>query len=307
MKDIKPLLLILLSIGLVGTWVFHLYDKAQYSTQIASASTVDSAAVERNIRDSLQQAYAQAISNLDFKLDSSQITADSLQLQLTLRVNEINKLRREIGGILKNRNATKEELNLAREKMGELETRVEELRVQNTSMEEEKEMLNTTLQKLTDEVKFLEQNIRTLDEENKSLSEKIRLASVFVATDINYAAIDAREVKEVETNQAKKADKFVASFTLQNNVQEFRNVEVYIVITGPDGKVLQSSTWDSGTFSARNGSKVEYTRQIKFDYERGEQKRLIFSLDVNNLSKGIYNLQIYHGGLFIGKAAQALR
>src|SRR5690606_40020783 len=77
MKDIKPLLLILLSIGLVGTWVFHLYDKAQYSTQIASASTVDSAAVERNIRDSLQQAYAQAISNLDFKLDSSQITADS--------------------------------------------------------------------------------------------------------------------------------------------------------------------------------------------------------------------------------------
>jgi chromosome segregation ATPase len=126
-----------------------------------------------NVRDSLQEAYAQAINNLDYKLDSSQITADSLQLQLTLKVNEINRLRREIGGILRNRNASTEELGLAKTKMTELENRVEELRVQNSTMEEEKQMLSNTLQKLSDEMKFLEQNIRTLGDENKVLTEKI--------------------------------------------------------------------------------------------------------------------------------------
>jgi len=304
MKDIKPLLLVLLSVGFVGTWVYHLYDKARYASPVAGISTTDPSV---DVRDSLQRAYSDAVSNLDFKLDSSRITADSLQYQLTLRVNEINKLRREIGGILKNRNASKTELELAKSKMGELETKVEELRSQNTSMEEEKQKLNSTLSRLSDEVKFLEQNIRNLDTENKVLAEKIKAASVFLASDISFSAIDVKEVKEVETNQAKKADKFVASFTLQNNVQAFMNVEVVIVITAPDGQVLQSSTWDSGIFETRNGIKKNFTRKIKFDYEKGEQKKLIFSLDVSNIKKGNYQLEIWHGGVLVGRSGAVLR
>lgn len=306
MRDIKPLLLVLLSVGFVGTWVYHLYDKARYTTHTASADS-GQASIPLSVRDSLQEAYAQAINNLDYKLDSSQITADSLQLQLTLKVNEINKLRREIGGILRNRNASNEELGLAKTKMTELENRVEELRVQNSTMEEEKQMLSTTLQKLTDEMKFLEQNIRTLGDENKVLSEKIRSASVFVASDINFAAIDARDSREVETSNSRKADKFVASFLLQNNVQEFRNVEVYVVITSPGGEVLQSSTWDSGTFTTRAGSKKNFTRQIKFDYDKGEQKKLIFSLDVASIQKGSYTFEIWHGGVMIGRAMLGMK
>lgn len=306
MRDIKPLLLVLLSVGFVGTWVYHLYDKSRYASQTAGVSS-DTGKVAADVRDSLQRAYSETISNLDFKLDSSQITADSLQVQLALRVNEINKLRREIGGILKNRYASKEELNLAKSKMGELENKVEQLRNQNATMEQEKEKLSSTLSRLSDEVKYLEQNIKTLDTENKSLSEKIKAASVFVASDINFSAIDIRDSKEVETVTAKKADKFVASFALQNNVQAYMNVEAVIVIVGPDGQVLQSSTWDSGSFETKTGVRKDFTRKIRFDYEKGESKKLIFSLEVSNIKKGNYNFEIWHNGVMIGKSMQSLK
>lgn len=306
MKDIRSLLLVLLSVGLVTTWLYHFYDKSNYSHRVSGSTVIDSMAIADNIRDSLQKAYTATINDRDFKLDSSRNASDSLRILLTSRVREINKLKGEISSILKNPNSTSSQLKEARKKMTELEEKVEQLRNQNSSMETEKQTLVAKLDQVSSEVTSLEQNIRKLDEENKDLKEKIIQASVFMASALHFTAIDERDTKEQETAQSKKADKFVASFILQNNLNQYLNAEVFVVVTEPDGRVLQSSTWDSGTFDSKTEGKKSFTRRIKFDYEKGEQKRLIFSLDADSFQKGAYTLQVWHQGILIGETTRTL-
>jgi len=306
MRDIKSVLLVLLSVGLISTWVYHLYDKTIYSNRRTEVYIKDSTAVADAIRDSLQKIYSLTITNLDVRLDSTKTNADSLKGQLDTKLDEIYKLRNDIGSILKNRNATRADLSNAREMIGELQQRVDELKNQNISMEEEKKRLTDVLDQLNNDMKGLEQNIKRLGDENKTLTEKINVASIFVASEVKLTPVTVKDQREQETNQAKKTTKFVISFNVQNNISESNEAEVVIVITKPDGQVLQNSVWDAGSFETRNEGRKNYTLKMKFDYQKGEPKHLLFSLNADKYEKGNYNLQIYHNGVMIGKTTKTL-
>ncbi|HEX5651640.1 MAG TPA: hypothetical protein VFX58_01115, partial [Chitinophagaceae bacterium] len=245
MKDIKSLLLLLLSAGLISTWVYHLYDKTMYSQRRTEIYIKDSAAVADGIRDSLHKIYSTTIYQLDNQLDSTASSTDSLKTELNTRLSQIRHLQQEINGILGKKGATREELTLARKKISELQQIVDELRNQNSSMEEEQKKLNAVMAQLNGDIRGLQQNIQKIEEENKALTEKINLASVFVASELKLAAVTQRNARDEETNQVKKAEKFVVSFLLQNYVNTYNNAEVFIIVTGPDGEVLQNPIWES--------------------------------------------------------------
>ena len=305
MRDIKPLLIALLSIGLVSTWIYHFYDKAGYVREKAPGKT-DSTAVGRAIRDSLNSLYSAALLELDTRLDSSQENAALLQNRLDSKLSEIDQLKSDIRGILSKQNFTAEDLTEARKKIAELQQKVNELSTQNLSMEEEKIQLGNVLLQLTQNVDSLQLNIRRLSMENEALNEKVSLASVFVASEVKIDAVESKGLADESTSQAKRADKFIASFIVQNRVNNFTSAEVTTVLVRPDGQVLQSTVWDSGTFEAKNEGKKNYTRKIKFDYEKGEQKHLLFSIDTEKCQKGIYIFQVWHNGIMIGKATKTL-
>lgn len=306
MRDIKPLLIMLLSIGLVSTWVYHIYDKTVYSQRKTEVLVKDSAAVADAIKDSLNKLYSSTISELDTRLDSTQNTAASLQTRLDSKLNEINQLKSEIRNILNKSDFSKTDLKEARQKISELQGKVDELNDQNLSMEEEKKQLGLVLAQVTQNVDSLQMNIRRLNIENEALSEKVSLASIFIASDIRIDAVETKGSSEETTTQAKKADKFIASFTVQNRVNQFSNAEVTTVLVQPDGQVLQSTVWDSGTFDSKNEGRKNFTRKIKFDYERGEQKHLLFTIDAEKCQKGVYTLQVWHNGIMIGQATKKL-
>src|SRR5687767_12453635 len=113
MRDIKSLLLVLLSAGLITTWAYHLYDKTVYSQRRTEVYIKDSVAVAEGIRDSLYKIYSYTINDLDTKLDSTVSTSDSLKSELTLKAEQIRTLQQEINGILGKKGATKEELSIA--------------------------------------------------------------------------------------------------------------------------------------------------------------------------------------------------
>ena len=306
MKDFRTLLIALLSTGLVGTWIYHLYDKTEYSNRRTEIFIKDSAAVADAIKDSLQKIYTATIRNLDSQLDSTQNNADSLQINLDTKLGEINKLRNEIGGILKNRNATSSDLKLAKSKIDDLQERINELRDQNDSMEEEKQRLTSILDQLNSEMKNLEQNIRKLGQENKEMTEKIFIASSFVVSEIDFHVADVRGSKEQSTTSARKADKFVASFSLQNNIADYETTEIFVIITEPGGRVLQNSIWNSGTFTSKTEGTKEFTRRVKFEYNKGESKKIVFSLDADKYEKGEYRMDVYHNGIKIGNSSYSL-
>lgn len=308
MKDIKSLLLVLLSTGLVGTWVYHLYDKTQYSSRIKEVYIKDSTAVAQGIQDSLQKIYAVTINTLDTRLDSTRNNADSLKNQLGAKLNEIYSLKNEIDGILKKKGASSVDLSIAKEKIAELQQKIDELNGQRNLMEEEQKRLSDVMLQLSGEIVGLQQNMKKLDEENKSLTEKVNLASVFVASEIKFSPVTVKNDKEQETNLAKKTSKLVVSFAVQNNINEYRNADVFIMVIQPNGKLLKNDdVWEaSSLMPLHNGTKMSFTRKVRFEYEKGEAKRLIFSLNAPEYEKGNYTLQIYHNGYMIAQTTKTL-
>jgi hypothetical protein len=306
MRDIKSLLMILLSVGLVCTWTYHLYDKSVYSRRRTEVYIKDSVAVAEGIRDSLQKIYTGTINALDTRLDSTTNRKNSLQDELADKLEHIRKLKQEINAILGKKTISDAELGVAQSKINELQEVIDGLKHQNSSMEEEKQRLTLVMEQMNGDISGLQQGMTKLAEENRILTDKINLASIFVASELHLTAVTVKGPKEEETSQAKKAEKLLLSFVLQNNVTEYTGAEVYVVVIGPDGETLQNEGWESKSFDTNNEGKKDYTLKLRLDYEKGEQNRKTFSLSPDKYEKGNYLMQIYHKGYMIGQVTMTL-
>jgi predicted RNase H-like nuclease (RuvC/YqgF family) len=298
----------MLSVGLVGTWVYHLYDKAQYSNRRTEIFIKDSTAVAQGVQDSLQKIYSYTINDLDARLDSTRNTAGMLQGELQNKLAEINRLRSEIATILTKNNIKKEDLDLARRKSVELQRLVAELQSKNSTVEEEKKQISAVLDKVNLQVKDMEGVVQKLDQQNKALTEKITVASTLVASELALVPVAVKNEKEQETNQAKKASKFVISFVVQNNISDYDITDIYVVVTQPDGSIVRNEDlWENSILTLPNGKRLTYTRRVRFEYQKGEAKKLIFSLNADEYLKGTYAMQVYHNGAMIGQTLKTLK
>ena len=305
MKDSKNVLLLLLSAGLMATWVYHLYDKSLYSTHPLEVLVKDSLATQEAIRDSILKLYDKKTFELDTTKLRTSLRSDSLRGRLDYSIKKILKLRSQIGYILKKSNITRTDLNNANDLIKEYRQSIDEMKTENNDLETERNRLNGVLAELNDEMKGLQQNIQKITQENKELTETINQASTFIASEINLSALSARSGKEAEASAAKKADKFVFSFTLQNNVVKNSFYDVYVVIIDPGKKVLQNDVWGANFVSKTEGPKA-YTTKIHFEYNHGERKKILYTMDPDKFLPGNYLLQIYQNGVLIGETNKKL-
>ena len=307
MRDNKSILLALLAAGLVITWVYHIYDKSQYSNHTREVFVKDSIAVAEAVSDSLRVYYTRTLDQLGVEKLEIDSTNSSLKGELGQRITEINRLRSEIGIILKRKNLTQADLTEAKTKIDDLQMMIDDLKTENSSLSDERTKLNGVLAQLNGEMNSLQQNMQKVNAENRDLAQKINEASVFIASEIKFAAVNVKtDEKESETTQQKKANKLVTSFTVQNNILDLQSAEVVVVITDPSGKSLNTEVWDVGSFETKTDGRKIYTRKVKFEYNKGEAKHLIFSLEPDNFEKGIYKLSLYHNGIRIGESSWKL-
>jgi len=299
--------MVMLSVGLVSTWTYHLYDKSKYSNSRKEIYVKDSLAVAQDVQDSLEKIYSKTINNLGASLDSSKNTQSALQGQLQSKLTEIYRLRGEINAILKKNNVKKEDLDIARQKAAELQLLVADLQSKNSSIEEEKQQIASVLDKVNIQVKDLESVNQQLGTENKVLVEKVNQASTFVVTDVHFSPIMVKNDKEQETSSASKTSKLIISFSVKNNIADYDKAEVFVVVTQPDGKLLTTDVWESAaTIDTRTDGKLRYTRKILFPYQKGDNKQLLFSLNADEYEKGTYKLQLYHNGFMIAETTKTL-
>ena len=307
MKDNKTLLLVLLSAGLIMTWIYHLYDKSQYSNHTREVFVKDSTAVAQAVSDSLRQYYTRSLDMLGTEKLQIDSANNLLKGELGQKVGEINKLRKEIGDILKRKNLNQSDLDEAKTKIADLQQRIGDLKTENTSMADERKKLNGILAQLNGEMSSLQQNMQKVSAENAALVQKINDASVFIASEIKFAAVDIRQDdKEIETTQQKKANKFVTSFNVQNNIADFQTAELVIIVSDPSGKPINNEVWDVGSFDTKAEGRKVYTRKMRFEYNKGETKHLIFTLEPNTFEKGTYKFSLYHNGVRIGESSWKL-
>jgi hypothetical protein len=307
MKDNRSLLLLFLSAGLVLTWVYHLYDKNNYTSKKHEVFIKDSIAVAEAVSDSLKKIFTRELDQLGTEKIIIDSANTNLKSELNVRISEINRLKNDIGIILKRKNITQEDLNEASVKIKDLQEKIESMRNENTLLADERKKLSGILDQLNTEMNSLQQNMQKVSAENSELTKKINEASTFVASEIKFAAVDLRQdQKEIETTQLKRADKFVASFVVQNNITDYPNAELVILIKEPTGKTMSTEVWDAGSFETRTEGRKSYTRKMKFEYVKAEVKKLLFTIQPEVFEKGIYKFNLYHNGTKIGETSWKL-
>lgn len=312
MKDTKTLLFLsilllflLVSFVLLCTWGYY---KFYYKNQVDKPKTQLVAkipiAIDDDYRDSLQKIYTATINNISTSLDTTLKNADSLQFHSDLKPAEFYKLENEIATILKN-NPLKADLDIAWQKIAELQNKLAELHNRNMNVEDENKRLNGKLAQLANEIKGVEQNIKTNNSENKNITKNPSSATVFTVSQLRLSAVIIKDGIEQETMQSEQTEKFLGSFIVKSNFNQSNSAEIIVVVLQPDGHVMQSSTWESGTFDTREGRKI-YSSKLHFEYTNGEAKRLSFSLSADKYQKGEYVMQVYYNGMMIGKTFKTL-
>ena len=310
MRDYKSSLLILISVlllisaSLLYTVFYHFYFKTPVqASPVKQVSKVTAVAIKSS-PDSLLKTYAATIKDLDQGFDSTWYNADSLKNSLDTRLSEFYRLRNEIKAVLKD-SGLNADLRIARQKILGLQKGIEALRYSNMDVERENKRLNSLLNQLKDDEKVMKQNPLSDGIVNKSTIKNTSTGNVFLLYELRFSAIQMNDDKEQETNKTEQAEKLLGSFRVKNNDIQNSTAEIMVVVLQPDGKVMQNSTWDAGTFETSEGKKI-YSGKLSFEYNRGESKKLLFSLTADKFQQGNYMLKIYHNGKLIGKIVKTL-
>lgn len=309
MKDAKTfpllfislLLILISSLVLLFTWGYNKFYNKNEAQQQTTQVVKKSINTNNDYRDSLQELYTSTFNNLNTSFNSIK-NPDSLHFNPEINPDGFYKLKNEIEAILKN-HPLKADLDIARQKIIELQNKLTELNNKNISAEDENKRLNGKLEQLTKEVKGVEQNIKTDRTETNAIPKNNTPSSGFVVTQLHLTAL--KEDGEEETSDADNTEKLAGSFTIKNNLSQANSVEIFVVVLQPDGHVMQGSSWESGTFDTREGRKI-YSSKFHFDYSAGVAKRLSFSLNSDKYQKGEYTILVYYNGMIISKGYKTL-
>lgn len=281
---------------------FYTQQKPVNTASIAVAKKALTPAQEKT-RDTLQQMYTAAVNSLpaDSTADSVFIKTDSTQLSgFSNSLGDVNKLKTEINTLLKDSSSTTADLELARYKIKELQLRVDELKMRNGDVEKENKRLRALLEQMA-----LNNNavspINLSSNERSSVTDNINSTSaVFSASELKLSTANGDDTEVVNADET---EKFIGSLVVRNSLVQGMG-EVMLVLIQPDGKVLRNA-WESGSFDTDGGKKI-YSRKIKFDYNKGEARRINFSVPADNIQKGTYTLQVYNNGKVIGRVAKSV-
>jgi acetyl/propionyl-CoA carboxylase alpha subunit len=287
MKDSRSILLLLVSFCLIGTWVYHIYDKSKYAAvQPTQPSKIDSTESTTQLGDSVTQLYQSAV----VQLEDAKTGRDSLNRQLQDKVNEIDTLRIEINRMLGETNLTREDLKKALAKIQNLQQKINQLYQSNTSVATAPGSQSTG------------GNIVTQQRTNPGKqSAQVAVDVQLQATDIAFQAIKkpADEVTDVDGDNP---EQIAVSFQLKNPSNNEGSASIYVILKDPTGNIVQDDQWMAGMFQSKTDGYIKYSRKLNWDYSKGDAKRLNATIPVNKISKGGYQLQLYQNGLRIGKA-----
>jgi uncharacterized small protein (DUF1192 family) len=298
----KNILIGVLAAGLLGTWAYFLYDKNDSTKQIQVKST--EVVTATTAKDSVQTLYNDALGRLDSITGSN----NNLNGQLSDRQTEITRLKNEINKIMRDKNATAADYRRARSLIGELNGKIANLEMEVARLTGENQQLAATNTQLSNERSVLQSNLQTTTAEKEELARTVDVASTFSAANIQITPVqEKKNGKEKITTTAKRVDKLVVSFDIENRVARSGPADIYVVVTAPDGKVVADPNLGSGTLTTRNEGDRPYTFKSAIEYEQGTRKTVQVPMRQEHFQIGDYKIEIYQNGFKIGEGTKTLK
>lgn len=302
-KDFKNLIIGILAAALVGTGALLIVDKNKSGETIQQQKTQIATVTDQ--KSDIQKSFDASLA----RLDSMSTLTTSLQGKLTEKNKEIAATKVEIRRILNKRNATAAELAKAKdliaslnEKITGMEQQVAQLTQQNQTLTQDKVVLTQEKEKLT-------QDLTTTTATKDSLVQKVDVASTLNADNIAITPIKVKHNgKEKVTSTAKRVDKLVISFDVDNRIAQPGTTDVFVCVIGPDGKPVTAQSLNSGTFATREEGDKPFTAKLPVSIETAKKKNVQFAFTPgSNFQQGSYTIQIYQNGFLIGEGKRELK
>ncbi len=248
----------------------------------------------------LQSEYNASLARLD------DLTGKNSKLDQQLKANsaELAKAKERIEQILKNQNASKQEIAEARGLITRLNGKI-------AGYEKEISRLKKENVALTSERDSVVNDNQELHESNEGLKEKVNLAKVLHASNIRITGVILGRRKEKETSKAKRVDVLRVIFDIdENRVAESAVRDLNVRILNPSGSLLSNAALGSGSFElAENGRTSYYSISKKVSLQTGQP---LSNIKVDwqqsaEYEKGNYTIEIYNEGYLIGRGTVSLR
>jgi len=298
----RNLLIGILAAALLGTWGYLLCDKNNSGEKMQIAQTQSEGYVSQ--RDSLKMLYDEA----EVRLDSITGANNSLQGDKSDLQKQIDKNKTEIKRILNDRNATAADLKKAQGLIANLNSQLASLEAEVSRLTGENQELTANNTQLSSEKQVLEQNLTTSTSEKEALAQTVDVGSTFSASNIAITPVNEKKNgKEKTTSTAKRVDKLVVSFDVENRIAKSGPADMYIIVTAPDGKVVADPSLGSATLTTRTEGDKPFTTKVPVDYEQGTRKPLSFPIRQEDFQRGDYKIEVYHNGFKIGEGVRTLK
>ncbi len=301
-KNIKNLVIGLLAAGLLGTWGYFLYDKNKSGEKLQITQTQANNYMSQ--RDSVRMMYDEA----EIRLDSITGANNNLQGEKSSLQKDIEARKVEIRKIINDKNATQAQLAKAKTMIADLNGKISSLEADVTRLTGENQELNTANTSLKEEKTTLETNLQATKTEKENLEKTVDVASTFSASNIQVTPINEKKSgKEKSTTTAKRVNKLVVSFDVENRIAKSGAADMYLIVTDPNGQVITDPALGSSTLNTRTDGDKAFTAKVAIDYTQGERKNIQFPIHQSDFHTGDYKIEIYHNGFKIGEGVRSLK
>lgn len=299
-KNYKNAVIGVLAAGLIAVSGYLIYAKNNHSKTIQQQETTIS-----KVSDEKSDVQANFDASLA-RLDSMSTVNTGLESQLTEKNAEIAGIKTEIRSILNKKNATAAELGRAKTLIASLNDKITTMEADIARLKEDNQVLIANNATLTQEKETLTKNLTATTEVKQTLEKKVEIASTLNASNIIITPINVKNNgKEKVSSTAKRVDKLLVSFDVDNRIIQTGTTDVYVVVLGPDGKAINTG---AETFTTREAVAMPFTAKMPVDLETAKKKNVEFAfVPGTDFVQGAYTVQIYQNGFLIGQGTRELK
>lgn len=302
-KNYKNIIIGVLAIAFLSLGGYLMADKTK-SGQVIEKQQTQIAQVTDEKSD-IQKSFDESLA----RLDSMSGNNSELNIKLGQKNKDIAKAKTEIRSILNKKNITAAELSRAKELIGSLNEKIKNMEQEVARLTQDNQTLTQDKVVLTGEKEKLSQDLTATIVLKDDLTKKVDIASTLNASNIAITPVNVKKNdKEKITATAKRVDKLVISFDVNNRVAQSGITDIYVLVTGPDGKLISTEVLGSGTFTTREAGDKLYTTKLPVDIQTATKKLVEFSFTQSaDFKQGNYTIQIYQNGFMIGEGTRELK
>lgn len=302
-SNTKNIIIGVLSAAVLGLGIYSVTDHSKSGEQIVQQQTQIAKVTDE--KSAIQSNFDASLA----RLDSMGSVNKGLEGKLTASNDEIKKVKNEIRSILNKKNATASELGRAKKLIGDLNGRIETMEADVARLTQENQTLTADKVTLTADKEKLTQDLTATTTVKDELAAKVDVASTLNASNIRVTPINIKgNGKEKQSTTAKRVDKLLISFDVDNRIAQAGSTDVFVMITGPDGQVVTNDATGSGTFTTREEGEKKFTAKVPVAVETAKRKFVEFGfVPGSTFQQGNYKVQIYQNGFLIGEGTTELK